>query len=206
MTLMSERSHCRFYTVVSASTMVVAVAAMAAAGQGDSARKFNRTLKKNDVTFAVSSGNDGSRPTVGVTATASGGTTTVSRQVDGAVTRAEVADLDGDLAPEIYVWVQSTGSGSYGSLVGYVADRQAALSEISMPTIEGDARVSDGYMGHDEFRILRTNDLVRSFPVYRPGDANARPTGGRRTLYYALERDETGSWALRVVRVVNEAR
>ena len=179
---------------------MLAIAATASAGQ-----EFSRTLKRNDITFAVSSGNDGSRATVGVTASTSGETSKVSRQIDGLVTRAEVADLDGDLAPEVYVWVESTGSGSYGSLVGYVADKQASLSEITMPSLQSDARIAEGYMGHDEFRILRTNDLIRRFPLYRPGDSNARPTGGRRTRYYALEREGTG-FVLRVVRVVNESR
>ncbi len=191
MPLMTDRSRCRFCTIVTLASMTVwAVAAMASAGQG-----FSRTLKKNDITFAVSSGSDTSTSTVGVTATASapGQTSKVSREIDGTVTRAEVADLDGDLAPEVYVWVQSAGSGSYGSLVGYVADKQASLSEIAVPSLQSDARLLEGYMGHDEFRILRTNDLIRRFPLVqawrlqreadrRPPHAVLRSRAGRDRL------------------------
>ena len=35
--------------------------------------------------------------------------------------------------------------------------------------------------------------LVREFPIYRPGDSNAKPTGGTRHVYYKLVRGEA-SW------------
>jgi hypothetical protein len=42
-----------------------------------------------------------------------------------------------------------------------------------------------GYMGHDEFAIVE-NTLNQRFPVYNPGDSNARPTGGMRQIEYKL--------------------
>ena len=49
-------------------------------------------------------------------------------------------------------------------------------------------------MGHDRFRVL-PRGIERSFPVYRPGDTNASPSGGRRRLEYELVAGETG-WLL----------
>lgn len=54
-------------------------------------------------------------------------------------------------------------------------------------------------MGHDQF-VLAEQYLVRSFPVYREGDANAAPSGGTRQLQYKLKPDEA-TWQL----VVDEA-
>ena len=101
------------------------------------------------------------------------------REVEGQVVEAEVADLDADGSPEIYVYVQSAGSGSYGSLVAFAANKKKSLSDIYLPPIADDPKASKGYMGHDEFRVVE-NTLVRRFPVYRDGDANAKPTGGMR--------------------------
>jgi hypothetical protein len=44
------------------------------------------------------------------------------------------------------------------------------------------------------------NVLARRFPVYRPGDSNARPTGGTRQLTYRLVPGETG-WILKLDKV-----
>ena len=46
-----------------------------------------------------------------------------------------------------------------------------------------DAKI--GYMGHDEFAIVE-NTFVRRFPVYKPEDTNANPTGGMRQIQYKL--------------------
>ena len=44
---------------------------------------------------------------------------------------------------------------------------------------------------HDEFAIVETT-LVRRFPIYKKGDANAKPTGGTRQLQYNLEINSEG--------------
>ena len=43
---------------------------------------------------------------------------------------------------------------------------------------------------------------MRRFPLYRDGDPNARPTGGTRTVEYALVRGEAG-WILLLERAVD---
>lgn len=124
----------------------------------------------------------------------------LAKEVDGHVVRAETADLDVDGSPEIYVCVQSAGSGSYASLVAYSANKKKSLSEIYLPPITDDPRAARGYMGHDEFRVVESA-LVRRFPVYREGDTNAKPTGGTRQIQYKLAAGEAG-WLLRVDKVV----
>jgi hypothetical protein len=52
-------------------------------------------------------------------------------------------------------------------------------------------------MGHDQYAVVETR-LVRRFPVYRPGDSNASPTGGTRQVSYKLVPGEA-MWQLRPV-------
>ena len=121
--------------------------------------------------------------------------------MDGVVTGAEVADLDRSHSPELYIYVTSVGSGSYGSLVALAANRKRSLSDIHLPELAAYKKLSAGYMGHDQFSVVE-NVLGRRFPVYKPEDTNAKPTGGMRQIAYKLTPGEAG-WVLRVKRVDN---
>lgn len=98
--------------------------------------------------------------------------------------------------PELFVFVQSAGSGSYGTVHAWSASPGRTLSPINVPELSG--ANAKGYMGHDSFDVVE-GTLVRSFPVYRPGDSNARPSGGSRQIDYKLVPGEA-SWQLRPVR------
>lgn len=152
------------------------------------------------ITYRVSSPNRGSMNRVTVTASGlARGDSTIEVDVDGTVTGAEVGDLNADGLPEIYVYVNSAGSGSYGSLVGYSPNDEKSLSPIHLRPVSETAGASEGYMGHDEFAVVESS-LVRRFPVYVTGDTNAQPTGGTRQLQYRLEASEAG-WLLTPYRV-----
>jgi len=124
----------------------------------------------------------------------------VVREADGTVVGAEVADLNVDGSPEIYVYVQSAGSGSYASLVAFSANKKKSLSDIYLPPVAEDPKLAKGYMGHDEFAVVEST-LVQRFPVYREGEANAQPSGKTRQIQYKLKPGEAG-WVLRVDKVV----
>jgi hypothetical protein len=126
--------------------------------------------------------------------------TPIERQVDGQVVGAELADLNADGSPELYVYVRAAGSGSYGSLAAYSANRRRSLSEIALPALADTPGADKGYMGHDQFAVVE-NRLVRRFPVYKDGDTNAAPTGGVRQLQYKLVPGEA-MWQLVVDRIV----
>jgi len=164
-------------------------------GAVEAGRGFDRTLELQGITFHVSCPNDSSLPTLRIVP---GGleidNSEILREVEGQVIGAEVADLNVDGSPEIYVYVQSVGSGSYGSLVAYSVNKRKSLSQIYLPPVTDDPGAARGYMGHDEFAVVGSA-FVRRFPVYREGDANARPTGGTRQIRYKLTAGEAG-WIL----------
>ena len=162
---------------------------------------FDRTLSEQGVTFHVSSPNVGSINTLRIQPSGlKADNALIERQIEGTVTGAEVADLNVDGSPELYVYVTSAGSGSHGSLVAYAANKGKSLSEIYLPPIEEDKAAAKGYMGHDEFAVVEST-LVRRFPIYKEGDTNAKPTGGTRQIQYKLKAGEAG-WVLRPDKTV----
>ena len=122
-------------------------------------------------------------------------------ELDGSAYLAELADLDGNGWPEVYVYVGSAGSGSYGSLVAFAVNNGKSATPIYLPPLDQSADASAGYQGHDEFRAVE-NRLVRRFPLYQSGDTNAEPSGGTRQLQYRLEAGEAG-WVLTIDKVVD---
>jgi hypothetical protein len=191
-----EKTHARATYLFLGLAMLLA--SSSAAGEArPTTTSFDETLRLLGIEFHVSCPNEGSESTL--TIVPSGleiDNSTITRTVQGTVVGAEIADLNGDQSPEIYVYVQSVGSGSYASLVAYSANRRKSLSEIYLPPISQNPKASKGYMGHDEFAIVGSS-LVRRFPVYREGDTNASPTGGTRQIEYKLAQGEAG-WILNV--------
>jgi hypothetical protein len=176
-------------------------AAAAAEASPATGASFDRTLELQCIQFHVMSANNGSVNLLQiVTAGLETDNSPVVRRIDGTVTGAEVADLNSDGSPDIYVYVTSAGSGSYGSLVAYSANQRKSLSEIYLPPVTQDKAASRGYRGHDEFAVVE-RVLVQRFPIYRDTDTNAQPTGGTRQLQYKLVPGEAG-WILKVDRVV----
>ena len=115
---------------------------------------------------------------------------TVEHQIEGTVMNAEVGDLNIDGFPEVLVYIQSAGSGSYGSVIGYSVNNGKSMSRIYLPEITENQAASAGYMGHDEFAIVE-NTFIQRFPIYKPGDINAKPTGGMRQVQYKLKEGES---------------
>jgi hypothetical protein len=167
--------------VVAALTGVLAILPEAAPAQ-----TFDKSLSRSGVTFHVRNVASGSLGQVSVTTKGLGKPEAkVSHEVDGVVVGAETADLDRDGRPEILIFTQSAGSGSYGGVIGYAATATHHLALITMPDLKPDDPALKGYMGHDTFSVNGAV-LERRFPVYAPNDPNALPSGGERILRYKL--------------------
>ena len=163
-------------------------------------RPFKRTLELQGICFQILSANDSSINTLTIQpAGLEIDNAKIIREIDGTVTGAEVADLNADNSPEIYIYITSAGSGSYGTLVAYAANRRKSLSDIYLPPIADHKDAAKGYMGHDQFAVLE-GVLGRRFPIYHTFDSNAEPTGGMRQIQYKLFPGEAG-WILRMDRI-----
>lgn len=158
---------------------------------------FHKTLELQRFSFDVTATNEGSLNKLTVVPKGlKEQNEPVTSEIDGTVTGAEIADLDVNGFPEIYIYVTSAGSGSYGSLVGYAVNKGKSMSDIYLPPLTDDPKAGKGYMGHDEFAVVESS-LARRFPIYKEGDTNAGPTGKTRQLAYKLAAGEAG-WILRL--------
>lgn len=150
---------------------------------GSSVIGYSKSLRFNIYTFSLASPDSGA--VRDVTIKAYRGElllTNFSTRVDGAVVGAEVADLDQNRYPELYIYTASDGSGSFGRVYAwqFLPERKADVQLTNWRITP-----ADGYMGHDSLWVER-DVLCRRYPVYRPGDANASPTGGAKTKRYQL--------------------
>lgn len=115
------------------------------------------------------------------------------------------ADLDKNGFEELYLVTQAVGSGSYATIYGMSSNNDRSVSEIyfegATPYNSKSGDAYDGYMGHDEF-VLQDGILVNTYPVYREGDTDANPTGGKRRVIYGLVQGES-SMQLKPIRGEN---
>lgn len=148
------------------------------------AAPYQNTLQLQGVTFKVQATGEGSTQQLTIEAERDGKSLGVKKlALDGTVVGAEVEDLNSDGQPELFVYGQSAGSGSYGTVWAWSVSRRGGLLPIRLGAMN--SRDSSGYRGHDRFAVVETS-LVRRFPIYLPGDTNARPTGGTRQVTYKL--------------------
>lgn len=162
------------------------------------AEPFDRVLRWDGISFRVQCPNDSSLNTLTVQPSGLSlpqANVPLHQEIDGSVSDAQLADLNGDGSPELYVFISGSGSGSYGELLAWSVNNGRSLGEIYLPPLSDDPVSSEGYMGHDVF-YTAGNRLIRKFPIYRSGDSNANPSGGMRVLRYHLVAGEAG-WILR---------
>jgi hypothetical protein len=157
---------------------------------------FDTTLALQDVTFRVESPNAMTGNTVTITATGRelGGRPEV-RGAAGRVVGAEVADLDANGSPEVYVYVREATPEGKGSLVALVVNRGRSLSDATLPAVGPASDTLAGYAGRDEFAVGE-GALLRRWPREGAGAA------GWRQLQYRLKPGEAG-WQLRVERMTD---
>ncbi len=111
-----------------------------------------------------------------------------------------LADLNKDGFEELYILTTSAGSGSGGSIYGLASNKDKSATPIHVQELtEKDIAKGgkfEGYQGHDSI-FVQGNLLARQFPVYKDGDNNATPTGGKRTVFYTLSSGEA-AWQLTI--------
>lgn len=116
------------------------------------------------------------------------------QQVAGTVTGAEVADLDANGFPEVYIYLR--GDDDKATLHAFAVNRGKSMTPIHLREPAADSKELAGYGGGDEFAVVETT-LVRRFPLMKDGAA----TGKTRQFQYKLKPGEA-AWQLVLDRVV----
>ena len=119
----------------------------------------------------------------------------IEMDITGIVTRMEVADINVDGSPELYVYGVD---GRSQTLFAWSANKKKSLSSITLPDL--DAAQSKGYRGGDEFAVVE-GIIGRRFPIYPDDERESKPIGKIRQIQYKLHPGEAG-WLLRSVKVM----
>jgi hypothetical protein len=147
---------------------------------------FHKTVSLKNISFEISTSGEGSLRQLYILPNGlSIDNRKLTHQLDGKVIDAEIEDLNSDGYPELVIYIQSAGSGSYGDVIAYSVNNGKSVSSAYLPPITDHPEASLGYMGHDEFTIIE-NSLARRFPIFWDGDTNSNPTGGLRQIQYKL--------------------
>jgi len=152
-------------------------------------KPFDQTLTLQGITFHVTSPNLPKGNTLKI---APKGlqldNSPFSHDIDGLVTGAEIADINADRSPEIYVYVREQG------------DKAAmSLSSITLQPLTENPRAARGYGGHDDLAVVE-GVLLRRFSVVDTKGGNPKSTGKTRQVQYKLKPGEAG-WLLKISRI-----
>lgn len=153
---------------------------------------FIKNLKFNGISFSIRSKHDGDKEQLTITPTGLSIDNDIhSHDITGqTVLDAQIGDMNKDGYPEVLVYTQSHGSGSYGNIIGYSVNKGKSLSQIYFPPTADNPKINMGYLGHDNFSLV-DGYLIQKFPVYQEGDTNAKPTGKLRVIKHELRDEES---------------
>ncbi|QYJ67150.1 hypothetical protein [Flavobacterium litorale] len=100
------------------------------------------------------------------------------------VTSAEVADLNSDGSPELFVYTLDK-SNSKGHVYAFSVNNKKSMSTVYFQPTDQNTKINQGYNGQDEFSVVE-NYLGQKFPVYE----NGIKTNKIRQILYSLEEGE----------------
>lgn len=146
-------------------------------------REFQKVLRKNDISFEVSSVEDGLGQKLSIKPFGlQSDNREISVEVDGKVSGAETGDLDQDGYPELFVYVN--GEANTRDVIGFSVNKGRSLSQIAIPQM----KMKGGYQGFDEYTIEGPL-LIRRYPLYTETNPAER-TGMMRQIPYRLKNGE----------------
>jgi hypothetical protein len=181
-------------------TLNVAIAGGSTAAAPAAAGLFEQRLELNGISFLVTSPNKPSDNTVRIVPSGLAiDNSPIDWAVQGVVTGAEVADMNIDRSPEVFVYVRGPAPEARGSIVALSANNRKSLSFITLPELTEHRGATKGYRGHDDFAVVE-GTFVRRFPLFGKGGDPDAPTGKTRQLQYKLRKGEA-SWVLKLDRM-----
>jgi hypothetical protein len=116
----------------------------------------------------------------------------ILKKIDGEIIYSEIADMNSDGNPEIYIYTNSLkDKRNYAELTAFSVNNGVSLSEIYLESLSENKKALENFEGNDEFRVVETT-LVRRFPIK-----------GNKTkqIQYKLISGEA-SWQLKVDKIL----
>ncbi len=116
----------------------------------------------------------------------------ILKKIDGEIIYSEIADMNSDGNPEIYIYTNSLkDKRNYAELTAFSVNNGVSLSEIYLESLNENKKAFENFEGNDEFRVVETT-LVRRFPIK-----------GNKTkqIQYKLISGEA-SWQLKVDKIL----
>lgn len=93
------------------------------------------------------------------------GKESIINKIEGNIVFSEIADLNADGSPEVYMYIENQKENrGYSSLLAYSVNNGLSMSEIYLEPLSHDKKAFDKYEGNDEFRVVE-NTLIRRFPI-----------------------------------------
>ncbi|MBK0401968.1 PliI family lysozyme inhibitor of I-type lysozyme [Adhaeribacter sp. BT258] len=151
---------------------------------------FSKVLTYKNITFTVNAYGKGSLQQVSIEPGGLSATNREEKLETEPVVNAETGDLNADGFPELLIYTQSAGSGSYGKVIAFSVNNGKSMSRVTFPEIADNATLKKGYGGHDKFTVVN-NALTQEFPLYNEGDVNGKPSEMKRVITYKLKNGET---------------
>jgi hypothetical protein len=170
---------------------------------GNSGEEFHKVLTYKNYSFTINAKGKGSLQQLSLQPS---GLSADNRKIEmeaDPLSGALIEDLNSDGFPEVLIFTQSAGSGSYGKVLAYSVNNGKSMSRVTFPETGENPRIKQGYMGHDKFSVVN-NQLTQTFPIYSNEDANSQPNGKKRVVTYKLINGETSRvFAVEKVEEVN---
>ena len=116
----------------------------------------------------------------------------ILKKIDGEIIYSEIADMNSDGNPEIYIYTNSLkDKRNYAELTAFSVNNGVSLSEIYLESLSENKKAFEYFEGNDEFRVVETT-LVRRFHIK-----------GNKTkqIQYKLISGEA-SWQLKVDKIL----
>ncbi|HKK80201.1 MAG TPA: hypothetical protein VJ933_11250, partial [Phaeodactylibacter sp.] len=149
---------------------------------------FEQELSEGDIRFTITSPNAPKENTLAIQSEGLSGRNPSFTKDLGTqqVYRAELADLNQDGYPEVYIFTRTTTAPPQGEVYAFASYRNRSYGEVYVADEAAQNLRSSTYQGGDVFELKETA-LVRRFPVYENGRASADSS----TLTYKLKMGET---------------
>jgi hypothetical protein len=154
--------------------------------ESNDSSQFSKVLSFKNISFVVNANGKGSRQKLIIRPS---GLTRDNNPIildADPVVGAEIGDLNTDEFPEILIFTQSAGSGSYGKVLAYSVNAGRSISQVTFLTASQNPQINNGYRGHDRFKVVN-NQLVHTFPLFETDAVNTVRSGKNRIVTYKVK-------------------